>query len=130
MSTRPRVDASSPPVASPDTPRPVEKLFARDPLAAGLATPVGLGDVQAWPAPRRPRAGRRPRRRPHPNRLPRSGSHTGGAGLHPAGLPRRDLHGGRHRDRERPAAAGRRHRPPAARRRAAGRIGPPLLPST
>ncbi|MBG7702623.1 MULTISPECIES: SsgA family sporulation/cell division regulator [Streptomyces] len=40
---------------------PVEWVFARDLLAEGLSRPAGLGDVQTWPAPRRPqqmRAGR------------------------------------------------------------------------
>jgi Streptomyces sporulation and cell division protein, SsgA len=31
---------------------PVEWIFARDLLAAGLQTPVGEGDVRVWPGPR------------------------------------------------------------------------------
>ena len=33
------------------TDEPVEWIFARDLLAAGLGKPSGLGDVRAWPSP-------------------------------------------------------------------------------
>ena len=40
-----------------DTDEPVEWIFARDLLTAGLTEPAGAGDVRAWPSPSRDSGG-------------------------------------------------------------------------